>query len=386
MRLFSQIAISIVITVSTAAAVFAAEAVKVASIYAHSGAAASANSSPYTGVRYGVAEINRRGGILGRPVELVELDNRSTPIGSKVAADQAVKAGVIAIIGASWSSHSLALAKVAQAAGIPMITTDSTHERVTMVGDYIFRVCYTDPFQGLVMAHFAAFDLKAKSATVMIDSTSDYSIGLAAVFDRNFTVRGGTIRKRVYYKHQQDHYRKELEVVRQADSDVLFLPGHDESAAILLEAQRVGVRSIPVGCDGWSPDNFFQRGGNRLPLGYYCTHWAEDVDNLRSRQFVKRYKQKGHILSIEPLAYDAVLLLADAATRAGSVQPEPLKSALAATRGFPGITGDISFDRNGDPIKAAVVMEIRNGKAAFLKSIFPDAPLSSESVKTGAAQ
>ena len=361
----------------------AAEAIQVASIYAFSGAAASANRSSYMGVRYGVQEVNRRGGILGRPVELLELDNRSTPIGSKVAADQAVKAGVIAIIGASWSSHSLAIAQVAQAAGLPMITSDSTNERVTRIGDFVFRVCYTDPFQGQVMARFAASTLKASSATVMIDSTSDYSIGLAAVFDETFTALGGTISRRVYYKHKQDHFREELAAVRQADSDVLFIPGHDESAVILMEAAPSGIRSIPIGCDGWSTDNFFARGGNRLPNGYYCTHWSEDVQTTGSRQFVETYKRSSDMMSTEPLGYDAVLLLADAAARAASIEPDRLKDALAATRQFPGVTGDISFDRNGDPIKSTVVMQIINGKATYLKSISPAPAPVSASAKLG---
>lgn len=359
------------------------EAVKIASIYAFSGVAAPSNRPSIVGVRYGVDEINRRGGILGRPIELVEFDNRSTPIGSKVAADQAVQAGVIAIIGASWSSHSLAIAKVAQAEGIPMITTDSTNERVTRIGDYIFRVCYTDSFQSEVMAKFAVTELKAASATVMINSTSDYSIGLADAFNKRFTALGGTIRAQVYYKHQQHQFREELDAVRRAGSDVLFIPGHDESAAIILEAARVGISSIPMGCDGWSTETFFKRGGNRVALGYYCTHWSEDTRTPRSRRFVETYKRNGRILSTEPLGYDAVLLLADAAKRAVSVKPERLKAALSTTKGFPGVAGDISFGRTGDPIKATVVMQIRDGKASYLKRIVPPSLSASGAVKPG---
>jgi branched-chain amino acid transport system substrate-binding protein len=374
MSLLFHIATVIGVVFAAVSSAVAADAVKVASIYAFSGVAASSNSPSARGVRYGVEEVNRRGGILGQPVELIELDNLSTPIGSKVAADRAVTAGVAAIIGASWSSHSLAIAKVAQAHGLPMITTDSTNERVTRIGDYVFRVCYTDPFQGKVMARFAATELKAASAAIMINSTSDYSIELAEVFARSFTAEGGTIRKQVHYKHSQDHFRSEMEALRMADSDVLFVPGHDESAAILLEAVHAGIRSIPIGCDGWSTINFFERGGERVPVGYYCTHWSEDVGTAQSRRFVETFKRNGRMLSIEPLGYDAVLLLADAASRAKSLQPARLRAALAATEGFPGVTGDISFDRHGDPIKATVVMQIRNGVAVYLKRILPESP------------
>ena len=178
----------------------AADPVKIASIYAFSGVAAESNRPSYEGVRYGVTEINQRGGILGRSVELIEIDNRSTPIGAKVAARRAVEADVTAVIGASWSSHSLAIAKVVQPEGIIMITTDSTNPQVTLVGDYIFRVCYTDTFQGQVMARFARDRLTAGNALVFINVASDYSMGLAQAFTDSFLDAGGTVLKSIHYK------------------------------------------------------------------------------------------------------------------------------------------------------------------------------------------
>ena len=363
---------------STGASVFSAETVKIASIHGFSGIASVSNRASYIGVRLGVEEVNRRGGILGHPIELIELDNRSTPIGSKIAANQAVESKVVAIIGPSWSSHSIAAAKVAQLAGIPMIATDSTHEKVTRIGDYIFRVCYTDPFQGQAMAQFSVSELNAKTASIIIDTTSDYSIGLAEVFTKSFQKLGGHIDKQVHYKYQQAHFRKEMEALQQVDSDVLFIPGHDESAAIILEAVKVGIKSIPLGCDGWSTSDFFVKGGNKVPLGYYSTHWSEDVQTTRSQQFVQLYKNNQYALSSEPLGYDAVLLLADAATRAMSLQPEQLKIALQETANFQGVTGDISFNEFGDPLKTMVVMRIDEGEVQYLKSIAPKPQVSSE--------
>lgn len=355
-----------------ASPLLSAETIKVASIFAFSGVAAPSNRASILGVRYGVEEINRRGGISGRQIELIELDNRSTPIGSKVAADKAVKENVVAIIGASWSSHSIAAAKVAQAAGVPMISTDSTNEQVTRVGDFIFRVCYTDPYQGRVMAHFAVTELQAETASILFDASSNYSYGLAQVFAENFKKLGGRIDKVVSYKYKQDNYRTEMDELKNVESDILFVPGHDESASILLEAAEAGIKSIPVGCDGWSTTNSFKKGKSKVALGYYSTHWSEGVQTRSSQDFVKAYKEEGKLLSSEPLGYDSVALLANAIGRAESFKPEEIKTALQQTENFQGITGNISFNEFGDPLKTTVIIGIQDGETHYLRSITPE--------------
>jgi len=352
--------------------VSAEETIKVASIYAYSGVASASNRASVLGIRYGVDEVNKRGGVLGRKIELIELDNASTPIGSKIAADIAVKKQVTAIIGASWSSHSLAVAKVAQSSGIPMISTDSTHPEVTRIGDYIFRVCYTDPYQGSLMAHFALSELGATTASMLVDASSDYSTGLASVFSHHFKEQGGRIEKIVYYKHKQEHFRKEVEELKEVESEALFIPGHDESAAILFEIERTGMQSIPLGCDGWSTAETFEKGMLKVRRGYFSTHWSEGVKTPRSRNFVALFKKQGKPLSSEPLGYDAVMLLADALERAQSLGAEQVKKALRQTRDFQGVTGEISFDRHGDPIKSIVIVQVKNGETRFLKSITPE--------------
>ncbi len=376
----------LIVEILLPSSLISAETIKVASIFAFSGVAAPSNNAASTGVRLGVAEINRRGGILGRQIELIEIDNKSTPIGSKIAADQAVKAGVTAIIGASWSSHSMAVAGVAQAASIPMITPDSTHDDVTRIGDYIFRICYTDQFQGRVMAHFGARDLKAKTASVIFDASSSYSTGLARVFVEYFNQYNGQIDKVVSYKKQQDNFRDEMQILKEANSDILFVPGHDESAVILLEAAKLDIQSIPLGCDGWSTANFFARGGTKVALGYYSTHWAEGVETLRSQQFVQAYKEPGRVLSSEPLGYDSVMLLADAITRADSLDNQKLQRALAETEYYYGVTGNISLDRFGNPVKPAVIMHIDNGEARYMRTIEPWQLMTDWSHTQGAEQ
>ena len=349
-----------------------ADPIKIASIYAFSGPAAAYNSSSVAGVRFAVKEINARGGILGRPVDLIEFDNRSTPIGSKVAADSAVQADVAAIIGAAISSHSIAIAKVAQENGIPMITNVSTNPMVTQVGDYIFRACFTDGLQGAVMGHFARNELKAESVVVLFNVSSDYSMGLARTFEDAFVKQGGTVLAKVPYKDRQPHFRDLSARVKAVHPDVVFIAGHFESAGIVQELVHEGVTAIPLGGDGWDEETFYDRGGKKIALGYYTTHWSQDIDTAVSARFVKRYSASGRIFTGTALAYDAVWLLADAIKRAGSIEHNDVRKALAQTSAFEGVTGRLSFNTDGDPLKDVVIMMIRNGRPVYLKRVTPD--------------
>ncbi len=344
----------------------------VAAIFAFTGAAAEENYHSVRGVRFGVEEINRRGGVLDREMALVEIDNRSTPIGSKVAADKAVEANVVAILGAEWSSHSIAVARVAQAKKIPMISNISTHPQVTRIGDFIFRTCYTDRFVGRVMGRFARQTLHLDTAVVCADLTSDYSMGLADIFEDVFTAAGGTVLKKLTYKHQQDHFDDLAASVAAFSPQAVFIPGHAESGAIIKALLAAKCRPVFLGGDGWDVDAFFHNGGNRISEGYYCTHWSREIDRPQSIAFAERYGKRGPLRSSEALGFDAVLLLADAIERAGTFNPDRVRDALAATRGFGGVTGMLTFDDNGDPVKGGVIMAIKNGRTELLARIQPE--------------
>jgi branched-chain amino acid transport system substrate-binding protein len=346
----------------------------VAAIFAFTGPAAEENFHSVRGVRFGVEEVNRRGGVLDRELRLIEIDNRSTPIGSKVAADEALEREVVAILGADWSSHSLAIAKVAQAGGVPMISNISTHPRVTRVGDYIFRVCFTDRFAGRVMARFARKRLGLESAVVFVDLTSDYSLGLAETFSQSFTFFGGHILEQLSYKHRQGRFDPLAARATALSPQALYIPGHSESGAIIKAVMSREPRPRPVflGGDGWGTTPFYDNGGHLTPEGYYCTHWSEAIERQKSVEFVQRYGQRGDLRSSEALGFDAVLLLADAIDRAGVVDGPALRDALAATRGFEGVTGTLSFDENGDPIKGGVIMKVEKGRTAFLTWVHPE--------------
>jgi len=348
-----------------------AQAIKIASIYALSGPAAEANATSVRGVRLAVGEVNTKGGVLGRRLELLEFDNQSSPIGSKVAAEQAVANGATAIIGAAFSSHSMAIAKVAQANRIPMISNVSTSPQLTRTGDYIFRVCFNDLQQGRVMAEFARRELNAEGVAILFDVDSDYSLGLSATFEKAFIQNGGAILVKLPYTVRQPNFRDAVAKAIAADPDVLFIPGHDESARIISEAVRSGLKAdvIALGGDGWDEESFFKQGGYQIRLGYYTTHWSQTMANEPSRDFMARYRQKEFTVAPTVLAYDAVLLLADAIQRAGSADSAAIRDALAATNGFKGVTGTITFNNYGEPVKRVVMMRILNGRPAYLKQV-----------------
>lgn len=354
------------------AATTAKPPIRIAAIFALTGPAAAANSPGLVGTRLAVDQLNKQGGLLGRPLSLVVLDNQSTPIGSRLAAEEAIRQEVVAIIGAQWSSHSLAIAPVAQQANTPMISPISTVGRLTAIGDAIFRVCFTDDFQGKALAGFAGQDLHAKRATVFINLHSDFSMEIAKMFKKTFQANGGRIVREIEYKPSQIDYDELISLARAEPTDVLLLSGHDESGPIALALQNAQINGVLLGTDGWDAPSFFQTGGNRLQQAYYTTHWSRDSSNPLSREFVNRYPKN----SPEPsaptaLAYDAVNILAEAIRQAGTDDRRAVRACLAGITAFPGITGTITFDSGGNAEKAVVIIAIANGQPHLLKTISP---------------
>ena len=342
--------------------------IKIAAIFSFTGAAAGSNAPSIKGIRAAVRKINQQGGVLENPIELVEIDNQSSPIGSRVAAEKAARLGVTAIIGCTWSSHSLAVAKVAQREGIPMISNISTHPDVTRTGNYIFRVCFTDVIQSKAMAHFAAKTLKARTGVLMVDLNSDYGIMLSELFRKNFETSGGSILSRLEYKNNSDlrHFRHMISRAGELNPDVIFIPGFVESGIILREMTKAALKAIPLGGDGWGFNDFFKAGGSEVPQGYYCTHWNVQSTSAPALEYLSHRQDKTDVWAAEVLSVDAVNLLAQAMIQSGTpTDRSRVRKYLSEVHGFQGITGTISFDKNGDPIKDVVIMEIRNGKPFF---------------------
>ncbi len=351
----------------------AAEPLRIAVLAARTGDAAPSNLAMFTAARFAVDELNAAGGVLGRPLEIVELDNASSALGSRVAAEQAVQEDVLAVIGASWSEHSNAMAPVLQQAGIPMITPVSTHRDVTLHGDFIFRVCYTDPFQGRVMARFAVDDLQARTAAILVNVSRSYSLELADYFQQHFTAYGGRVLWRGEYTIDTADYAHLLRQVQQQGPDVLYVPGdYRDSSFIIKQARDLGLSAVILGGDAFGL-RLYDYIGAAADGCYYTTHWHRDSPAPLSRDFVHRYEAAhGEIKQTTvPLTYDAVMLLADAVRRAGSADRAAVREALANTVDFQGVSGSIAFDANGDPVKPVVINRLENGGVRFIRSVEP---------------
>lgn len=352
----------------------AVEPIKIGAIFALSGKAKNSNLPAVLGVQLAVEEINREGGVLGAPLALLLFDNESTPIGSHLAAEKAASAGVTAIIGASWSSHSLAIAKVAQERKIPMISPVSTIPSLTAIGEYIFRVCYTDTLQGVVLAQFAYRELQARSALVFVDISSDFSLNIAQIFETNFTDLGGTVSREIEYKAGQSDYSPQIKQALGENTDIVFLAGYDESGFIAAKFQEAGGKAIPIGSDGWDAESFFTLGGNKIRQGYYINHWSPAHEDPLSQAFMAKYGNQGEIKAPTALAYDAVNILIAAIRLAESSDHAAVRRSLADLRGFKGVTGAIAFDARGDALKNACIIEIRDGLPSHQKCFLQPQP------------
>jgi len=283
---------------------------------------------------------------------------------------------VAAVIGAAWSSHSLGIAPVLQKRQIPMISPISTNPKVTLIGNFIFRVCFTDPFQGKVMAQFAYRDLKARTAIILTNVNSDFSIGLAEFFEKSFRQSGGKVLWEGDYKENAIDFSTVLKKVRLLQPDVVFVPGYiQDSAFVIKQARTMEIGSIFLGGDGWSGDQMYQYGGKAIEGSYYSQHWHSKVPFPKSQQLQASYHRKYGTKILPqflPPAYDAVMVLADAIRRAQSLDRKKIRDTLAATKNFQGATGTITFDENGDPVnKDAVILKFENGTSVFVKTIKP---------------
>jgi len=348
----------------------------IASIFAHTGKAAEENSPNYLMTRLAAKKINEQGGILGRPIKLIEIDNKSTAIGSHQAALQAIKAGVVAVVGPSWSSHAMNMAPVLQQAKIPMIGATTTAPEVTQVGDYIFRACYTNQYQAKVLAQFAIKNLHAARAAMMVIAGDVYSEDLAKQFEAEFKKAGGLISAKELYILSSMDFEKQLIAIRESKPDIVFVPGFARDSGLILKQARNMGFSVPfLGGDGWTALEQYPHIQNLSGANYYVSHWHHGNTSPASKQFIEYIRKElgpnamQGIDAGNPIAYDALSLVADAIRRAQSTDPEAIRDALSKTTDFQGVTGSITFDGSRDPQKTLVILSI-SGKTVTYEQAF----------------
>jgi branched-chain amino acid transport system substrate-binding protein len=326
-------------------------------------------------------EINRAGGINGRKLDVVIEDDQGSPERAATLASKLINQDkVVAVIGGGASGSSLAAAPRAQALKIPLISPSSTDPAVTRTGDFVFRVCFIDAFQGEVMARFAANALKAKKTAIMVDFNNPYSRGLSDFFETSFAKLGGQIVSKQSYAQGDPDFKGQLSTIRSTDPDVIYVPGYYADAAIIAkQARQLGLNQPLLGGDGWDAPELWSLGGDALNGCYITSHYSADDPSPSIQKFVHEYKQLYG--NLEPdahaaLAYDAMRVLADAVQRAGSTDSAKLRDSLAQTKSFAGVTGVISINADRNAVKPAVVLKLEDGRHIYQQTIQPDDVMS----------
>ncbi len=342
---------------------------------AMTGSTATFGQSTHMGMAMAVAEINATGGIAHRNLRLITEDDEGKPEEAQTVVTKLInKDRVVAVVGDVASSNSLAAAPVCQQNHIPMITPASTNPKVTQVGDYIFRVCFTDPFQGRVMAKFARDSLRLSRVAIFRDIKSDYSMGLADNFKRSFTAAGGTILSDESYSAGDKDFSAQLTSLKQLNPEAIFIPGYyTEVGLIARQARTLGLNSFLLGGDGWDSDKLWEIGGEALNGSYFSNHYSMDNPSEEVQGFVKDFRTRWDGKEPDAMAalgYDAIQILADALRRGGT-NPDSLRLALGQTNGFMGVTGVITLDGNRDAVKSAVVLQVHDGRFAYRGTVQP---------------
>src|SRR5664280_201343 len=354
--------------------------VNLGGIFPMTGASATFGTSSKNGVDMAVEEFNTAGGAMvggvKTTVNYINEDDTGLPeVGASAAQMLINQDKVIGIVGAVMSKVSLAIAPIAQAAGVPEIAPTSTNTKVTLVGDYIFRACFIDPFQGTVMANYAWNTLKVKTAAVLYDNGNDFNKGLAEVFKAVFEKLGGKVVAYEAFTDEQKtiDFKAQLTVIKAAKPAFLFLPNYyGASALILKQAREMGLNVPAGGCDGWDSPDLVKIGGAAVEGGVFPSHFSKDNLSPKVQAFVTAFTAKYGAApdSFAALAYDATGLFLDAFKTAGSIKGSDIRDAMKNTS-FSGVSGDYKFDANRNPIKSAVILQIKNGQQTFLMTVNP---------------
>ena len=356
----------------------AQEPITVGEFASMTGSEATFGINSNNGVQLAVDEINGAGGLLGGRKVRVVLEDDQSKAGQPSAAVKKLIANdkAVAIIGEIASSRSLEAAPICQEAKVPMVSPGSTNPTVTEKGDYIFRVCFIDPFQGTVMAKFALDTLKAKKVAVLTDVTSDYSKGLAQYFTEYFKGHGGEIVSELSYSGggKDKDFRAQLTAIKAKSPDAIFLPGYYTEAGLIgKQARTLGIKVPLLGGDGWDSPKLAEIAGSSLDGCYFSTHFSPKAESPKVQDFVKKYtaKYKAAPDGMAPLGYDAMMILADAIKTAGSTDGAKVRDALTNVKNYEAVTGNISIDEKRNATKSAVVLQVQGTENKFVATVAP---------------
>ena len=346
-----------------------AETIKIGALGPLTGGVAIYGISATNGLKLAVDEINANGGILGKQIELNLLDEKGDSTEAVNAYNKLVDWGMVALIGDITSKPSVAVAEVAAQDGIPMITPTGTQLNITEAGSNVFRVCFTDPYQGEVLAKYTKDKLGAKTVAIISNNSSDYSDGVANAFAKEAEAQGIQVVAREGYSDGDKDFKAQLTKIAQQNPDVLFVPDYyEQDGLIAIQAREVGIKSVIVGPDGWDgvvktvdPSSYAA-----IEDVFFANHYSTKDSNEKVQNFIKNYKEKynDEPSAFSALSYDAAYILKAAIEKAGSTDKEAVAKAIKELE-FEGITGHLTFDEKNNPIKSITIIKIVNGDYTF---------------------
>lgn len=328
------------------------------------------------GSKLAFEEINKNGGILGKQVEFVLFDEKGDSTEAVTAYNRLVDEGVVALVGDITSKPSLAVAEIAAQDNMPMITPTGTQFNITEAGPNVFRVCFTDPYQGVILANLAKNNLKANTVAIMVNNSSDYSDGVAEAFIKEAERLGLKIVAKEGYAEGDKDFRAQLTKVAATNPDVLLVPDYYEQVALITtQAREVGVKSTFIGPDGWDgvAKALDSSAYGAIENSYFTNHYSVEDTNEKVQNFLKAYREKykDEPSAFSALSYDAAYLMKDAIEKAGSTDKDAIVKAMKESD-FAGVTGHLRFDEKNNPVKAVTVLKVVNGNYTFDSVIQPE--------------
>ena len=350
--------------------------IKIGEVGSMTGSEATFGTSTHNGIELAVSQINEKGGIKGKKFQIISLDDQGKPEEAATAVTKLItQNGVTVIIGEVASSRSLAMAPIAQQYKIPMISPSSTNPKVTEQGDYIFRVCFIDPFQGTVMAKFALETLKLKKVAILRDVKNDYSVGLADYFRDTFVKGGGTIVVDQSYSAGDIDFKSQLTSIRTKLPEAIFVPGYyTEVGLIARQARELGIKAPLMGGDGWDSPKLKEIGGSAIDGSYFSNHYSHEDKAPYVQDFIAKFKAAYGVIpdGLAAMGYDAAMVFADSLSRSKTLSSSDIREAIATTKAYQGVTGKITINEKRDAVKSAVILKVDpSGEFKYMTTINP---------------
>jgi len=371
-----QLTALIVASALSGTAAYAEGTLKIGEVGSMTGAEATFGISTHQGIELAIKETNAAGGVHGKKLEIVSLDDQGKPEEAATAVTRLITQDkVTAILGEVASSRSLAMAPIAQQYKIPMVTPSSTNPKVTEIGDHIFRVCFIDPFQGEVMAKFALETLKVKKVAILRDMKNDYSVDLADYFTATFKAGGGEIVVDQSYSAGDMDFKSQLTSIRSKKPEAIFVPGYyTEVGLIARQARGLGLKVPLLGGDGWDSPKLTEIGGKAIDGAYFSNHYSSEDKAAHVQDFINRYKKSYKVVpdGLAAMGYDAAMVLIDAMKRAPkTLTSAEIRAALAGTKNYQGVTGNITINDQRNAVKSAVVLKVSGGQFKYETTVKP---------------